>query len=142
VSLLTRDQIFAAPPLAYEDIEIAEWGGVVRLREMTAGEQQIYAALLLDEQQRLDLTNYEAKLLTCTICDEAGALLFAPGDIGALSRLAAEPIGRLWKIAASLNHFAVGDLEALGKELAVRSGVSFSGLPSSSDAPSERSNGA
>jgi len=142
VSLLTRDQIFAAPPLAYEDVEIAEWGGIVRLREMTAGEQQTYATLLLDGEQRLDLSNYEAKLLTCTICDEAGGLLFTPGDVGAVSGLAAEPIGRLWKIAASLNHFGVGELEALGKELAVRSGASSSGSPSSSDGPSERSNGA
>ena len=142
MTLLGREQILVGVPLASADVEVPEWGGVVRVREMTAGEQQTYATLLLDEEQRLDLTNYEAKLLTCTVCDEAGALLFTPGDIGALSRLAAEPIGKLWKIAASLNHFAVGELEALGKELAVRSGVSSSGSPSSSDVPSERSSGA
>lgn len=134
--LLTREQILGATALRSEVVEIPEWGGVVRVREMTAGEQEAYTALLKDEKGGLDLRDYRAKLLSCTVCDGSGALLFTPGDVAALSGLAADPLERLWKAAARLSHLVPGDLEALGKGLAAPSGASSSVSPSSSGEPS------
>lgn len=138
--LLNRDQILGALALKSEDVEVPELGGVVRVREMTAGEQEVYATLVQAENGGVDLRNYRAKLISCCACDASGNLLFAPGDVEALTRLAAEPIDRVWTAAARLNKLLSGDMEALGKALAARGGASSSASPSSSAEPSPKSN--
>ena len=140
--LLNRDQILAAPALRSEDVEIPEWGGVVRVREMTAGEKDAYDMLLVDDQQQLVMKNYRARLVAATACDEAGVRLFGVGDVEALGNLGASAMDRLFEVAARLNHLTSSDIETLGKVFAARGGASSSGSPSSSDAPSASSSGA
>ena len=110
MSLLGRDQILAATALRSEDVEIPDWAGAVRVREMTAGEHEAYARSLLGPDGTLDLTSYQAKLLTQTVCDETGALLFAPGDVVTLQALPAAALGRLWDVAARLNLIEAGSV--------------------------------
>jgi hypothetical protein len=142
MTLLGRDQILSGAPLAFQEVEVPEWGGAVRVREMTAGERDAFDALLLDGDQHLDLRNYRAKLVAATACDEEGKLLFGQGDVEALTGLGTGAMDRLFEAAATLNHLTSGDIEALGKVFAARGGASSSGSPSSSAAPSETSSGA
>ena len=141
MSLLGRDQILVGAPLASADVDIPEWGGTVRVREMTAGERDAFDVLLV-EDQHLDLRDYRAKLLAATACDEEGKLLFGQGDLEALTKLGAGAMDRLFEAAARLNHLTSGDMDALGKVFAARGGASSSVSPSSSAVPSERSDGA
>jgi len=139
VTLLDRGRILSGAPLASVDVEILEWGGAVRIREMTAGERDAFDVLLLDGDQHLDFRNYRAKLVIATACDEEGKLLFGHGDVESLTRLGTGAMDRLFEAAARLNHLTSGDMEALGKVFAARGGGSSSASPSSSAAPSERS---
>ena len=141
MTLLGREQILVGVPLASTDVEVPEWGGVVRVREMTAGERDTFDILLI-EGQHLDLRDYRAKLVAATACDEEGRLLFVQGDLDALTHLGAGAMDRLFEAAARLNHLTSGDMDALGKVFAARGGASSSGSPSSSDGPSESSGGA
>ena len=141
MTLLGRDQILVGAPLASADVEVPEWGGIVRVREMTAGERDTFDILLV-EGQHLDLRDYRAKLVPATACDEEGRLLFAPGDLDALTKLGAGAMDRLFEASARLNHLTSGDMDALGKVFAARGGASSSGSPSSSGGPSESSGGA
>ena len=139
---LTRDQFLAGPVLAHEDVEVPELGGTVRVREMTAGEQQAYIRLISPDGSGVDLDNFQAKLITCTLCNESGALLLAPGDVGAVAALSAAVVDRVWEAARRVNRIDVDGLEALGKARSAPSGGSSSASPSSSDAPSESSSAA
>lgn len=139
VILLTRDQFLGGVALGHEDVEVPELGGAVRVREMTVGEQEAYTRLIAPDGATLDLDNFQAKLVTCTLCDESGALLLTPGDVEAVSRLSAVVVGRIWEAARRVNHIDAAAVEELGKGLAARRGGSSSVSPSSSDAPSPNS---
>ena len=138
MTLLDRGRILSGAPLASMDVDVPEWGGAVRVREMTAGERDTFDILLV-EDQHLDLRDYRAKLVAATACDEEGKLLFGQGDLEALTKLGAGAMDRLFEAAARLNHLTSGDMDALGKVFAARGGASSSVSPSSSDGPSENS---
>jgi hypothetical protein len=108
---LTRDQILAAQDLKTEDVPVPEWGGTVRLREMSAADIQDW----LDGKSGDAGADAMASLLAASIVGEDGARLFAMADFAALKAKNGNVLRRLFDVAKRLNGIAPGQAEDLEK---------------------------
>ena len=99
MSLLTKAQILQADDLPTEDVQVPEWGGTVRVRTMTGKERDEFESSIVQLKQQgrkttteRDLSNARAKLLSRTIVDAQGKLLFTMKDIEALGAKSARAL--------------------------------------------------
>jgi hypothetical protein len=118
-TLLTRELILAKKNLRSEIVSVPEWGGDVRVRELTGSERDRYEAALVKMQKggATDLTmdNARARLVALSVVDNAGARLFREADVIALGNLSAAALSRVFDVAARLSKISAEDLEELSK---------------------------
>lgn len=114
MAILTREAILRADDLKFEDVEVPEWNGTVRVSMMTGALRDAFAASLqADGKPAADL--YQEKLLVATIIDEAGAPMFTYDDIAALAKKSAVALDRVVKVAERINSVGNGAVEAAAK---------------------------
>lgn len=102
--LLTRDQILSANDLQTRDVQVPEWGGDVRLRQLSA--LQVTRWRDLPESD----TKYVA-LLVSSIVDETGATIFTAEDVDALAQKNIRTVELLMRAAFELNKLGGDDDE-------------------------------
>ena len=74
--ILTKDDILSAKDLVVREIEIPEWGGTVRVSQITAAQRLNLQMMILDDKQKpkspLEITRLMTiGLLTLAIVDDA-----------------------------------------------------------------------
>jgi hypothetical protein len=123
---LTKEAILAADDLGFEDVSVPEWGGVVRVREMTAADRESLNRAYQNRDKAMEAgdvpESIQALLVGMCIVDGAGNRLFSDDEIAALGRKSSNALQRVWKVAAELSALKP---EAIG-ELAKNSGTSTS----------------
>jgi hypothetical protein len=115
---LNKDQILAAKDGKYEDIDVPEWGGTVRIKCMTGSERDSYEASLYDlkgTEVKLNREDMRAKLLARVIVNEHGKRLFADGEIKILGEKSAPVLEKLHQIAQRINAISNESVEAAVK---------------------------
>lgn len=106
MGLLGRDAILGAVDLGHVDVEVPEWGGVVRVRMMTGSERDSFeSATVVRRGKRLEanLENIRARLVTMCAVDEAGNRLFSEADVAALAAKSSAALNRVFAAAQQLN---------------------------------------
>lgn len=119
--LLTRDQILGASDLRYEDVDVPEWGGMVRVRGLTGAERDRFEASITEQQGKrikMNTANIRARLVAMAAVDEAGKPLFVERDVAALGSKCASALDRLFDAARRLSGLSDGDVEELEKNSA------------------------
>jgi len=144
MTLLSRDQILAVQDLKHEDVDVPEWGGTVRVQELTADQRDAveasmteitmtdggFAAKITPDKV---IATFRARLAAYSIVDEAGKRLFTDADMVALGAKSSAALQRVYNVAIRLSAFSKSDVEELvGKSEAAPSGDS----PSDSASPS------
>lgn len=112
---LDKAGILAKAKVRVERVEIPEWGDAVHMRELTAGERDLYEGQSIEAKGMAKWKDVRAKLLSLSLCDPEGVRLFGDGDISQLSALPAGIADRLWERALKLNRMTKDDVEALEK---------------------------
>lgn len=115
---LDKAGILSKAKVRVERVEVPEWGDAVHLRELTAGERDLYEGASIEAKGMAKWRDVRAKLLSLSLCDEQGVRLFGDGDIQQLSTLPAGIADRLWEKALKLNRMTKDDVEALEKNSA------------------------
>lgn len=115
MALLTRDQILTAVDTATEDIDVPEWGGVVRVKALTGTERDAFEASLMGSRGQTKLENIRAKLVAMAAIDENGDKLFSVGDISVLGGKSAAALDRVFTVAQRLSKLTEADIEDLQK---------------------------
>lgn len=117
---LGKDQILQANDEAFEDVPVPEWGGVVRVKRLSAAEKDAFeASLTTIEQkggsvvQRPNMVNVRAKLAVRCIVDESGKPIFSDADISELGRKSGAALDRVVAAAKRLNRMTEADLQEL-----------------------------
>lgn len=134
--LLSKEQILAAQDRKEVIVSVPEWGGDVRLMEMSGEDRAHYMASIFkygtNEKGEVtvegDPTNSDAKLLARSIVDEDGNRIFTEDDIVALGKKNGLVLDRLSTEANKLNALtptAVDD--AAGKSEPTQNSDSISG---------------
>ena len=116
--LLSRDLILGANDLQFEEIEVPEWGGRVRVRSMTAADRDVYEQSLLSARgpdEQINMRNARARLLAICLVDADGRRIFDEGDIERLGEKSAAAVSRVFDVAARLNALGKADIKELAK---------------------------
>lgn len=116
--MITRDQILEAEDLGFEEVEVPEWGGSVRVRAMTGTERDSFESEIYEikgEDTKFNRENFRARLLVRTLADESNNRLFDDKDIAVLGRKSARVLDRLFAVAQRLNGMSAADRETMTK---------------------------
>lgn len=135
MSLLTKDQILAGDRKKTVDVAVKEWGGSVRLQELSASdrdmwESESYSLNDSGTAAKFNPKHARARLVVRCIVDEKGRRLFTDDEVAAIGSLSAASVQRLFNAARKLNAVSEEDM----KELEGKSDADPSGEPSSTSA--------
>lgn len=115
---LTRDQIENAPDAKIITVDAPELGGdgKVCLRLMSVGDRDAYEVMSLDAKHGVPV-DFRSEILSRTICDERGDLLF-PGEEGkaVIRKRSADVMDRLWRAAMKHNALTEEEVKKLAGE--------------------------
>lgn len=108
MTTLNREQILGAPDLQFQNLDVPEWGGQVRIRQLS----------MLDVEHINSSTNNNTRKMALavalSIVDDDGKQLFTMEDADGILGHSAPAINRLSAAVATLNGWTVaasGDLE-------------------------------
>lgn len=133
-----KPDLSAPANLSFEDVEVPEWGGWVRVQEMTAAAWDAWedSSTVTDEKsgaQSRDIRNIRARLIVRSLADpETGKRLYQDGEADAMGRQPIHILNRLFGAAMRVNKTSEKDVEKLAKksEAAPASGSSTSSAES------------
>lgn len=135
MALLSKDQIWQAPDITFEDVPCPEWGGEVRLRGLMGNERDEFEAKSLKRgkggAREVETRNLRARLIASCAINDDGSPLFTSGDVLRLSQKSAVPLERLFKVAQRLSGLTDEDAEELVEDF----GDDPSGSPTSDSPP-------
>lgn len=117
-SYLSRDAILQADDLEYEELDVPEWGGTVRVRSLSGTELDAYQASMRLQRGNefiANMLNIRAKLVVRAVVDEDGKRLFTDNDAPALGEKSAAALNRVFEVASRLSRLSEEDVEELGK---------------------------
>ncbi len=117
---LTAAEILAVDDIEFEDVEVPEWGGIVRIRSLTGTERDRLESSMVEERGKnrtLNLVNFRARLIAATAVDDQGKALFTPDQIRPLGGKNALALSRLFDVASRLSGYSQKDVEELTVEL-------------------------
>lgn len=118
VKALTKEQILGASDIQIKKVEIPEWNGFVFVKGMTAKERDGFEASIIrmnGKVRKVDMRDLRAKLVSKSICDKDGKLLFDEKDIKELGEKSASAVQRIFTVAQELSGLTDEDAEELLK---------------------------
>jgi len=95
---LTAMEILEVKDIEIVEVDVPEWGGIVRLRSLSGEE-----AAKFYEMFQADKTQASLKILALSAVDEGGNCLFSNEQIGDLKKKSLRAILRLQKEALRIN---------------------------------------
>lgn len=116
--LLTREQIDSLNDVQFEEVEVPEWGGRVRLRSITAKQRDAFEqSMIVGEgvKRRANLLNARAKLVALCLVDENGTRLYPDDKAYLLGERNAAGMDRVFSVCQRLSGLSQGDVDALAK---------------------------
>lgn len=116
MALLSKEQIWSANDIQYEDVSVPEWGGEVRVRGLSGRERDRFEADSLKQkkgQREVNLENIRARLVVACVVDENFKPLFDKSDIMRLGEKSASALERVFKAAQKLSGMSDEDMEEL-----------------------------
>lgn len=100
---LSRSQILDSLDRKFEDVQVPEWGGTVRVGSFSALDRGAFEQSVYTEGKQVDMAAYRVRLCAATIVDEDGKTLFTQEDVEALCAKSAAALDRVFTAAAKLN---------------------------------------
>lgn len=115
---LSAEEILGADDLAYEDVEVPEWGGTVRVREMPGTERDKFESQFVGKDgasvRAEGLEGFRARLAAASIVDENGRQLFrSPAEVKRLGEKSARALQRVCDTAMRLSKMSEDDVKEL-----------------------------
>ena len=132
MALLSKDQITEVDDRKWEDVDVPEWGGTVRVLGMSGTERNAYQSSLVvlgpnGSVQRMNMADQLAKLVAKSIVGEDFERLFTDKDVAALGKKNGAVLERIGAVAQRLSGLRKEDVEAkAGNSDAPTSGASTS----------------
>lgn len=135
MAYLKRDDIMKVQDLTFEEVDVPEWGGQVRVKMMTGSERDAYEASLYElkgQEVKMNRDDVRAKLLVKCLVDENNNRLFTDAEIKMLGKKSSKVLDKLFTVAQRLNAMTDEDVKKLEKNsVSEGEGTSTSPLPKS-----------
>lgn len=110
--ILTKENIFASQDITTQLIPMPEWGGEVRIKAMSIGDQIEFEKL---NKKSKDTSNIVCNTLMFCCIDEDGERLFSEEDLKLLEHKSFRAIEKLFKACLELNALSEESLEKEAK---------------------------
>jgi len=111
MALLNKAAILGQTALKTEDVVVLEWGGEVRVRELTGAERDALEMSVAGGEQK-DLRNMRARMVAMACVDADGKRLFSDADAKGLGELSAAALDRVFWVAMRLSGMSAADVQA------------------------------
>ena len=116
MALLTRDGILGQTALATDSVTVPEWGGEVRVRELTVDERKALLAAVREKDGKVgDTTEAAVKMVCLCALGEDGRPLFTEADAPALKAKSARAVERLAEAIGRMSGLAGNAVEDAAK---------------------------
>jgi len=117
VVMLTKENILGANDLLIRDVDVPEWCGVVQLRSLPGTERDLFENTVQKRKvgANLELKGLKVLLLSLTIIDGEGKLMFSESDLDKLNSKSAKVINKLFEVATEMNGIGEEAVEELRK---------------------------
>lgn len=115
---LTQEEILAPRALPFEDVEVPEWGGTLRIQGLSSDEgDKFLASLQRQNGQKIDrdTTYYCAKLLARCIVSAQGERVIQEANVLSLAQQSNAVVMRLTEVAQRLSGLLPGSVEDAAK---------------------------
>lgn len=115
---LSRDAILAANDVQFEDVDVPEWGGKVRVKSLTGKERDALESSMIEgkgKNANVNLNNLRAKLVARATVNEDEERVFNDADIAALGAKSAAALTRVYEVAQRLSGITQEDVDELTK---------------------------
>ena len=112
--MLSKSDILNANDLLYEDVDVPEWNGVVRVRCLTGKERDKLTAAHT-ANKATSLVNFMARFAVLVCCDENMKPLFDESDLEALGSKNACVLDRIMTVGMRLSALTNTDIEDMVK---------------------------
>lgn len=126
MGVIDKSAILAAQDIKTEDVDTPEWGGSVRVRELSAADLLGFWDSCRDAEGELIRDRVQPALLARAVVGEDGAPLFTDNDVSGLMSKSAAVVGRLFVVAKKLNGIGQEAVEIAKNSDAAPSGASSS----------------
>lgn len=113
--MLTRDQILNADDRKTIEIDIPEWGGSVRIAELSGFTRDKFEESIVNANGGTNMNNIRAKLVAASVVDEKGDPLFSDKDVAKLGKKSSVALDRIFAKSRDLNKISDDDVEDLAK---------------------------
>lgn len=117
MGFLSAENITSVNDLPFEDVEVPEWGGTVRIRTLSGTERDRFESesqVKRKGEREMNLENIRARLLALCLVDDTNKRLFiGPVAEKQLGRKSAKVLDRLFTKARELNGMSEADVEEL-----------------------------
>lgn len=118
MNYLSKDDILAVQDVQYEDVEVPEWGGTVRVKSMTGTERDDFEGSMIKGKGKsasVNLSNLRAKLVARSVVDGANKRIFSDEDITELGKKNSAALNRVYEVAQRLSGISPEDVDELTK---------------------------
>jgi len=102
---LTKEQILKANDLPIREVDVPEWNGSVRMQTLSGKDRDSFEDIIQKRKvgQLIDLKGLKVMLLSLTVIDEIGALMFSEADLVKLNEKSSKAINSLFEVATEMN---------------------------------------
>lgn len=116
MTLLNLAEISTAADIVYEEVDVPEWGGSVRVKSLTAVERDAFETSLVGGTAAR-LTNIRARLVAFCLVDAVGTRIFVDPVSGAdmLAGKNAAVMDRIFTVCKRLSGIGPDDAKAIEK---------------------------
>lgn len=109
---LNKEQIFACQDVVTESVSMPEWGGDVKIKTMSIGDQIEFERL---NKKSKDSSNIVCNTLLFCCIDDNGDRLFTEADLKVLEKKSFRAIEKLFRACLDLNAIRSDSLEKEAK---------------------------
>ena len=110
--VISKEQILNVKDYDVREVDVPEWGGMIRLKSMSGKERDAFESKCLTRNKGGKIFNVDglkALLITCVVMNpDNDELMFTSDDIENLNKKSAKVINQLFEVASEMN--------GLGKE--------------------------
>jgi hypothetical protein len=119
MTIKSREQFFQlSSTIRTETVFIPEWSESVNVRELTGAQRDEWEKSMIDlegKKHKITIDNARAKLISLSVVDDKGELLFTERDIEQIGQGGSGAISKIYDVAASLSGISDEDVEELVK---------------------------
>lgn len=120
LKFLNAAEILAKDDAHFEDVEVPEWGGTVRIRSLTADERDAFDESITKlvgsgkyQTRELVMKGIRAKLVARSLINDKGERLFTDAQVEALGKKNATVLDRLFAVAQRVSALSKEEVDKM-----------------------------